>query len=80
MNAVRTLFLCSLLCSCTRIQIGDGADMSIETAPNGRPAAKDMAPPQTPLVCIRCDAVINPCPRLGLVCQPSSGLCVGDRQ
>lgn len=38
------------------------------------PPARDMAV-TTDLACIRCNAVINPCPALGIYCAPAIGCC-----
>lgn len=44
------------------------------------PPPRDMAPPVDAIapvdMCIACNAVINPCPALGLECNPASGCCV----
>lgn len=46
-------------------------DMSM---PRDLASAPDMAQPAD-LACIKCDAVLNPCPALGLYCDAALGCC-----
>lgn len=47
--------------------------------PSDMAAPQDLASradlPAPDLSCIRCDAVTNPCPALGLSCDPAAGCC-----
>lgn len=35
----------------------------------------DANPDASAAMCTRCDAVLNPCPALGLDCNPATGCC-----
>lgn len=45
-------------------------------APLPAPADGGVDMPPASHACVRCDAVINPCPALGLICLPAAGVCV----
>ena len=70
-----SLFVLACRCPCPC-----PAPLDMSPAPDLRPAvdlaqSPDMTSPPDQ-ACIRCDAVVNPCPALKLYCSPAIGCCV----
>lgn len=59
---MRRVLTLVLLCACSRAPLPAPADGGADQAQFA--------------VCVSCDAVRNPCPGLGLVCEPTLGLCM----
>lgn len=69
--AVAVLWLASCRCDCPPTERDAGATPDLDTL------ASDLSAPavSSDLACLACDAVLNPCPPLKLVCDPIARCC-----